>query len=74
MKELRDSFAKADRDGDGALNPEEWMEVMRDAGIEIKRYEELETLSSTFLQEDKEAGLGKLTQLKPAIGKFTLGV
>ena len=37
MKELRESFAKADKDGDGALNQEEWLEVMRDSGMDIKR-------------------------------------
>ena len=37
LKELRESFKKADKDGDGVLTPTEWIEVMRDSGIEMTR-------------------------------------
>ena len=37
IKELRESFKKADKDGDGALSPEEWMEVMKDAGMDYTK-------------------------------------
>ena len=37
LRELRESFRKFDKDGDGALSQEEWMEVMRDTGAEMTR-------------------------------------
>lgn len=37
MKELRESFRKADKDGDGALSQEEWMGVMKQNGIEMTK-------------------------------------
>ena len=37
MKELKASFVRADKDGDGALDKDEWFEVMRDSGYDISR-------------------------------------
>jgi Ca2+-binding EF-hand superfamily protein len=34
MKELRDAFDSADKDGDGKLNPAEWLEVLKVTGVE----------------------------------------
>lgn len=34
MKELREAFDAADKDGDGKLNPEEWLEVLKVSGVE----------------------------------------
>ena len=35
MRELRDSFKRADKDGDGALSRDEWAAVMRENGVEM---------------------------------------
>jgi len=37
MKSLREAFKKADKDGDGELDQAEWMEVMREAGVDMTR-------------------------------------
>ena len=34
MKELREAFDAADKDGDGKLNPEEWLSVLKVTGVE----------------------------------------
>lgn len=34
MKELREAFDAADKDKDGKLKPEEWLEVLRITGVE----------------------------------------
>ena len=34
MKELRDAFDAADKDGDGKLNPEEWLSVLKVTGVD----------------------------------------
>ena len=37
LRELHESFLRFDKDGDGELSQEEWMEVMRDTGSEMSR-------------------------------------
>ena len=34
MKELREAFDAADKDGDGQLNPSEWLNVLKITGVE----------------------------------------
>ncbi len=34
MKELRDAFDTADQDGDGRLNPQEWLNVLKVTGVD----------------------------------------
>lgn len=34
MKELREAFDAADKDGDGKLNPVEWLSVLKVTGVE----------------------------------------
>ena len=34
MKELREAFDTADKDGDGKLNPDEWYQVLKMTGVE----------------------------------------
>ena len=37
LKELREAFKRADKDGDGALSQEEWAEVLKGSGMEMSR-------------------------------------
>ena len=37
IKELEVAFKKADKDGDGQLSQEEWMEVLRETGVEVSK-------------------------------------
>ena len=34
LKELRDVFDAADKDGDGKLSPAEWLSVLKDGGLD----------------------------------------
>ena len=34
LKELREAFDNADKDKDGQLSPEEWLEVLKITGVE----------------------------------------
>ena len=38
LRELRESFKKADKDGDGELSLEEWIDVMKENGVDMTRY------------------------------------
>ena len=38
MKELKAAFDAADKDGDGRLNMQEWLNVLKETGIDASRY------------------------------------
>ena len=37
LKELRDAFDAADKDGDGQLSPQEWLNVLKTTGVDVSR-------------------------------------
>merc|ERR1712029_835089 len=50
MKELREAFDAADKDGDGKLNPEEWLSVLKVTGVEAN-WEDVQRL---FGEKDRD--------------------
>jgi len=49
-KELKAAFDAADKDGDGKLDLEEWIQILKDTGIEVSR-DEVEVM---FLEKDRD--------------------
>lgn len=37
LKELRDAFDAADKDGDGQLTPMEWLNVLKATGVDASK-------------------------------------
>ena len=37
LKELRDAFDAADKDGDGQLTPSEWLNVLKATGVDVSK-------------------------------------